>query len=255
VWGEHTCALDPGGVAYCWGSNIEGKLGVGTTVGPQDCSGAPCSMQPAPVAGALRFTGIGVGEQHTCALSTAGTVFCWGVNDLGQLGNGTTTGRTTPGAVSGGRAFVSLSVGARHSCALTSDGTAYCWGYNFSGQLGRLTSVEWGGTPAAVTTSLRFSAISAGGAHTCGIATDGETYCWGDNGSGQLGTGTTSLAVTAPTRVAGGLTFGEVSAGGSHTCGLTPAGVAYCWGENADGSLGDGTGERRNVPTKVAGQP
>jgi len=138
-----------------------------------------------------------------------------------------------------------------------------CWGWNFTGQLGSGDTVSRT-SPTPVTGGLTFTAISAGGFHTCGLTLDGAAYCWGSNSGyytgyygsrsvyGWLGTGDT-LARAMPTPVIGGLTFVAISAGGYHTCGLTTNSVAYCWGSNSLGQLGTGDNATRTAPTLVAG--
>jgi alpha-tubulin suppressor-like RCC1 family protein len=145
---------------------------------------------------------------HACALTPAGAAWCWGGNTAGQRGDSTITGGATPGPVSGGLAFRLLSAGTAHTCGLTADGSAWCWGSNADGRLGSTPGAEscaglpCSTTPVAVSGGLRFVTISAGGAHTCGIATDGVAYCWGANAAGQLGDGSTASSA-APVRVVG----------------------------------------------------
>jgi alpha-tubulin suppressor-like RCC1 family protein len=148
--------------------------------------------------------------------------------------------------------FASLEVGLEHSCGLTITGEAFCWGYNQGGALGNGTEVDRS-TPVRVLGSLSFTSLSAGWSHTCGVTAEGVAYCWGFNLSGQLGNGTTGGTVTEPEPVMGGLSFTSVIAGGAHTCGLTAEGSAYCWGNNTEGELGDGTTTERLSPTAVAG--
>jgi alpha-tubulin suppressor-like RCC1 family protein len=265
--GEHTCALTTTGTVYCWGYDGGGLLGIGPTV-PEG------SAVPVPVTG-FTFTALAVGGtigyygEHTCGLTADGTAYCWGYNKFGQLGDSTTTDRSSPVRVVGGHAFAALSVGDGHTCGLTADGTAYCWGLNYQGQLGTGTNKgpdacwsPYSGSvdsvcstyPEPVTGTTRWTAISAGGTHSCAVALDGLGYCWGDNSSGQRGDGTT-VPTTAPTAVSGGLTFATLSAGTWHSCGVTTTGVAYCWGDNQSGQLGDGTTTPSLVPVKVLGQP
>jgi alpha-tubulin suppressor-like RCC1 family protein len=136
---DHTCALTATGVAYCWGSNASGQLGVGTVTGPEVCAqdNTPdaCSTVPVPI-GALTWATISPGYQHTCAVTAGGVAYCWGRNEDGELGTGSTQRATTPMAVSGGLTFASLSAGGTHTCGTTTAGIAYCWGSNRGGELG-----------------------------------------------------------------------------------------------------------------------
>jgi len=238
---DYTCGITTAGAAYCWGNNVGGQLGDGTTIS---------RPSPVPVAGGLTFATLTAGAGHTCGITTAAATYCWGANDNGQLGDGTTTVQTSPVPVQGGLTFASVSAGNDHTCGITTEGATYCWGSNAVGQLGDGTTTSSTG-PVPVLGGLAFAALSAG---TCGLTTSSLLYCWGANHLGQLGDGTTTNR-TSPVSVVGGLTFTSVSAGGSHTCGLTTGGVLYCWGENYRGMLGDGTTVDGVAPVKVLGQP
>lgn len=166
-------------------------------------------------------------------------------------------------AAPGPLTFWQVSSGDGHTCGVTTENRAYCWGHNGLGQLGAGSQAgsaiclpfelpQCQPRPVAVVGGLLFRNVSAGVSHTCGIAMDDKAYCWGYNGWGQLGDGTTSLR-TVPTPVAGGLTWRQISAGGYHTCGRTTANTVYCWGLNTYGELGDGTQVQRLLPTRVAG--
>ena len=197
----------------------------------------------------LDFASVGVGAIRTCGLAATGDAYCWGFNDFGQLGNGSTTGSLTPVLVSGGIRFSSISTKFGHTCGVTSVGDVYCWGENFRGQLGDGTTINRH-TPVLVSGGLSFASVNAGGALTCGVTSDGDAYCWGENSSGQLGNGTTTDRHT-PVPVEGGLSFASVNNAALHTCAVTTAGVAYCWGFNSDGQLGDGSTTNRLTPVRV----
>jgi len=259
---DHTCGLTPTGAAYCWGYNGSGALGDGTTTTDR--------TSPVAVGGGLSFGAVSLGVRHTCGVTPADAVYCWGLNAEGQLGvdtgtalqqcGGTSQCSTTPVAVGGGLSFTSVSAGYTHTCGVTTAGAAYCWGANSYGQLGDGTTTERT-SPVAVAGGVSFAAISAGVYHTCGLTTAGAVYCWGSNIRSQLGIGTAtgpqlcdSVACSLiPVAVAGGLSFATLSAGGFHTCGVTPAGAAYCWGDDRWGALGNGTNTDQTSPVAVAG--
>jgi alpha-tubulin suppressor-like RCC1 family protein len=198
---------------------------------------------------------VAAGFEHTCSVESTGAARCWGVNDSGQLGDGTTTDRTTPADVAGlSSGVAAVGAGDGHSCALTVAGGVKCWGANGAGQLGdgtttdRLTPVSVVGLGAGV------AAIALGAAHSCALTTAGAVRCWGSNFDGQVGDSTTwqpALTWERPLPVAVvGLASGvaAITAGESHTCALTTAGGAKCWGNNASGRLGNGLGDDSRVP-------
>ena len=262
---NYSCALAADGTAYCWGSHSEGN---------EVCLNGPCSRTPVPVAGALRFVSIDVGGWYVCGLTAGGKVYCWSSYDA------------TPVPIGGELTFSTLTIGWSHACALTSGGVPYCWGSNFYWQLGTGDTVtsEWTARPVAAG-GLRFSALSAGEGHTCGITSTGSAYCWGKAPYWS------STGSSTPRPVMAGLSFASISAGAYSTCGLdaagtthcwtdeasetktlwpaftkldsgvghhcavTGTGVGYCWGENWAGQLGDGSHRDSPNPVKVAGQP
>jgi alpha-tubulin suppressor-like RCC1 family protein len=270
----HSCGVTTVGVAYCWGSNGFGEVGDGSTTH---------QLAPVPVAGELSFVGVGVGSVHSCGLTDTGSAYCWGSNYTGLLGDGTTTDRLTPVPVGGGVSFASVQVSFSHTCGITTEGRAYCWGWNREGELGVGTATgpetcffplpfgEQGSTdcstvPRPVAGELSFTSLSSGvhNLQTCGVTAAGAAYCWGYNRNSELGTGTTTgpeacdqvnsadvACSTAPVPVAGGVIFAQVSAGQAHTCGVATTGDAYCWGFNGNGQLGDGTTTNRLTPARV----
>ena len=279
--GLHTCAVTIAGFAYCWGNNVLGQLGDGTTTQRET---------PAPVAGTLRFTQVSAGWEHSCGVTIESVAYCWGLDEFGQLGDGSVVQRPDPTPVAGSLSFAQVSAGHDHSCGVTTGNMAYCWGRNDLGQLGDSTTSQRG-TPTSVAGGLSFRQVSAT-IHTCGVTTANLVYCWGRDVEGQLGDGMPTYHRDSPTRVAGNLSFALISTGDFHTCGLTtgteaycwgegssptPAPIsgalrfaqldagsrhtcavttgylAYCWGDNIYGQLGDGTTAGGGVPTPVTG--
>ena len=244
---SHTCALTNAGAVKCWGDNYWGQLGDGTrtaSVTPVDVTG----LQSGVLA-------VAAGMDHTCAMTIAGGVKCWGSNRSGEVGDGSSEIlRTMPVDVndlSGG--VQAIAAGALHTCALTNKGGVKCWGGNTSGQLGNGTTSIENRTPVDVDgLQSDVVAVAAGAQHTCALTGGGQAKCWGNNYYGQLGDGTRTLR-SAPV-VVDGLTPGveAIAPGGSHTCALTAAGV-MCWGHNISGQLGDGTTTDRLAPVSVAG--
>jgi alpha-tubulin suppressor-like RCC1 family protein len=204
----------------------------------------------------VEWASVSAGWQFTCGLLTTGAAYCWGYNGLGRLGNGSTqpSFNPLPVAVTGGFTFSAVSAGLMHACGVTGGGAAYCWGDNRYGALGNGLQNGFDSVPGAVTGGLTFGAVTAGYEYTCGLTREGAAYCWGWNGGGLLGTGSTADIIRVPEAVSGGLTLAAVAAGYfAHTCGLTTGGAAYCWGDNGNGQLGDGSTSYSVVPVAVSG--
>jgi alpha-tubulin suppressor-like RCC1 family protein len=259
---KHTCGLATGGAAYCWGFNYDGQLGNGSSTSSPDLA----TPLPGAVLGGLSFAAVSPGYFATCGIATSGAAYCWGGNVTGLFGDGSGTNSLVPVPAASGLSLAALSQGDQHTCGLTASGTPYCWGWNHYGQLGNGSTTD-SPVPVAVSGGLTFAAIGTSGPadHTCGLTSGGGAYCWGLNSSGQIGAptsntctlplsrkGTVSCAL-APVAVSGGLNLAAVSAGASHTCGVTTGGAAYCWGDNLGGDLGDGTTTSRPAPVAVAG--
>lgn len=242
----HSCGVTTAGEAYCWGGNDYGQLGDGSV-----------TMRTSPrkvllgTGTVLRF--IGAGDDHTCGLDTTGSVLCWGSNEYGQLGDGSGSDSNLPVSIDApsGATFVTLVVGTDHNCALTDAEELYCWGGNGDGQLGDGTKTDRPTPILIASPGAAFRQVSPGAYHTCAVTTGHEAYCWGGNGDGQIGDGTTTRR-KMPTLVSGGLDFASISARGLHTCAITTSGDTYCWGDNEYGQHGNNTIDDAALPAPAA---
>jgi alpha-tubulin suppressor-like RCC1 family protein len=239
----HVCGLTSSGEAWCWGLNGKGQIGDGTTNNSR--------ATPVAVVGGLSFRVIRAGGAHTCALTGAGKGYCWGDNKVGQLGDGSTSGRTRPVPIPD-LTFTDIAAGANHSCGIATNGKTYCWGDGFSGQLG-YGQLSTESSPTEVNTGVvKFTRIYAGGDHSCALTAAGKAYCWGDNRAGQVGDGS-GTDRTQPVEVQTTASFEELSLGAGHTCGRTGGGVVLCWGAGGKGQLGTGGRGNQSKPVRVAG--
>jgi alpha-tubulin suppressor-like RCC1 family protein len=243
-----TCGMTTAGEAWCWGTNFRSLFLAFPSVIP--------SATPLRIEGGGTFAAISPGATEICGLGTDGTVYCWGDNVSGQLGRGFGASDMIPTPVAGGLHFSAVSSGEDFVCGLTPTGKPYCWGAG--SQLGTGTADD-SGVPVPVAGDLSLTSISTPRGnpdllhqvrHTCGVATDGKAWCWGNNAHGELGDNTTTDRLV-PVLVAGSLTFSSISAGVLHSCGIA-ANQAYCWGDNSYGQLGSSSpGEV--IPAPVAG--
>ena len=283
---SHSCAITADGTVRCWGYNSVGQLGIGSLGGFFSSPVAPDLGAPTAM--------LSAGTDHTCAVSDGGGAKCWGLNNAGQLGDGTTVYWAVPVGVSGLSAGVSgIAAGGEHSCAVMDTGHVKCWGSNYSGQLGdgtfngSLVPVDvpglsevvqiaagnastcaldqrgvvtcWGNDQVGLHEVQGIggaTAIAMGSGHACALTTAGGIRCWGDNDFGQLGDGTGISSPDHPVDVVG-LTSGVASvyAGDHATCAITDEGVAKYWGDNALGQLGNGEIGYATIPQDVVGSP
>lgn len=245
--GAHTCGVTTDSRTFCWGNNWAGQLGGG--------SSGSSELIPTLITGGLQFRQVSAGSSHTCGVTPSNEAYCWGANESGQLGDGTTTNRATPTAISGARQFRQVEAGSRHTCGVTTDNLAFCWGDNEYGQLGDGTTTSRL-VPRAVAGARRFRQVVAGAhfwSHTCGVTTEDRAFCWGSNNYGQLGDSTEVASRLKPTRVAGGLRVRQIDAGGLHTCAVTTSYRAFCWGNGGAGAIGNGKRYLSFWPRAVAG--
>ena len=239
------CGLGSGAV-YCWGQNNSMQLGAGSAA-------AATAATPLALPG-NNWAGAAAGVTGSCSVTTTGQAYCWGNNAYGQLGDGSLSSQKVINPVTPGQNFATIygSNSKLFTSALTTGGAGYCWGYNASGQLGDGTTTGRY-VPTAVSGGYAFTAMTQGANHACGLTSAGAAYCWGQNTAGQVGDSTYVDKTAGPVLVSGGLTFSSLSAGATHTCGLTTAGTAYCWGLNSNYQLGDNTTAARSSPTLVSG--
>lgn len=220
----YACATETDGDAYCWGGSRTGALGDGVLDSRR--------LTPTRVVGGHRFTSIATYNGHACALTRAGKAYCWGANDRGQLGDGTTTLRLEPTPVTGGHAFDSIAVAGQHTCAIERGGDAYCWGSNVDGQLGVGTFDDgFRSVPTPVLGGHAFVSIDVvdgGAARTCARTAEGAAYCWGFDGDRQR-------FHLEPTLVPGDVRYTEFRVGLHNVCGISHEGDTYCWGDNDPG--------------------
>jgi len=232
--GYASCAVTDAGAAYCWGS----LLGYDMYEKAQP--------DPETFGESIRWSEIGLSAYRGCGLDMSGRTFCWGTNAAGQLGSEPDTlEHAQPLEIAELPPLRSLAVGPNHSCGIDESQRLYCWGYNANGELGRGRRSEWE-MPDTVAGGLRFSHVSAYGNATCAVTIDHRVYCWGLNLRGELGHESevdcsdahevmdspepAFLCSLSPSRVETDLLFQSVELATSYACGITTAGVAYCWG-------------------------
>jgi alpha-tubulin suppressor-like RCC1 family protein len=228
-----SCAITATGAVVCWGGNGSDQLG--------NTSPAPTTM-PVQVPGlASGVTSVSMGQASACAVMAAGAVVCWGANDLGQLGNNSTTSSPVPVPVSGLTSGVTaVSVGGDFACAVMAAGAVVCWGANDLGQLGN-NSTTSSSVPVPVSgLSDRVTSISAGNGAACALTAANAVLCWGVSLSPTNGPATTFGLVPVPVASLAGAAS-AVSVGGDSICAITSIGAVECWGGNSDGQLGDGS--------------
>ena len=239
--GDMSCAL-LGTRLFCFGQNDYrqvASLATSTVGTPTEVMGGPWSE-------------VGLGHHHTCAVTVAGTLFCWGRNQDGQLGLGDAavgTTQTTPAQVGTESDWDSVEGGDTHTCGIRA-GAVHCWGNNSQGALGDCTPV-YRATPTAISDAASYAEVRGGTGFTCGLRASGTLACWGANGAGQLGRGTTTTRALTPASVG---TFDDWTAfavGEAHACAIREGGALYCWGANTLGQLGLGDFTPRNTPTPV----
>ena len=240
----HNLVITPSGELYVWGGNSNGQLGNGVTQ-DQAQSSKPSGLSSLVVAA-------DGGWEHSLALLADGSVWAWGFNQYGQLGNGKLTDSLVPVRTVGLPKIKAIAAGLIHSLALSETGQVWGWGTNTYGQLGNSTTNLFGSTPVQTPGLNNIIKISAGQAHSLALDANGHIWAWGGNESGQVGNGTnvhqlTPFLLPAPTNVV------AIAAGALSSAAITSDGHIWTWGDNRDGQLGDGTKTNRNTPKEIPG--
>lgn len=241
----NTCAVHADGAVSCWGPSYSEVSSGGTRT----------QLTPTPLPGVAGAVKIALGVAHACVVSDEASVSCWGLNEYGQLGDGTTdahavTDIATSVPVQGATKVTAISAGSSHTCVVGKDRSVRCWGYNNNnGQLGDGTNTNRA-TAAPVASLPPVSAVSAGAWHTCALLNDRTVRCWGSNEAGQLGNGTTWSSSTG-LPVVGLASVRAIAAGAGHTCAIQKDRTVVCWGNNEYGQLGNGTTTDSTVPVQV----
>ena len=246
--GRHTCGIQNSEL-YCWGRGNSGRLGDGD-ISDHDVA-TPQKVRY------FRWTHISLGEYHTCGIRNS-ELYCWGLGFFGRLGDGDTSDHDVgnPQQVGDKSDWTHISAGTSHTCGIRNEGELYCWGLGFFGRLGDGdTSPHKVGNPRRVRSASDWTHISAGGAHTCGIRNNGQLYCWGFGGLGQLGDGNTGnlYSINRPQRLGSANDWTHISLGEYNTCGIRNNRQLYCWGRGNFGQLGVGNNYDFATPQKVGG--
>ena len=248
---KHTCAIALNDTIWCWGYNRYGQLGSSSF--SDDFSSSP--IQTTALPGSRIAHRVVAGLDHTCVLATDGTVWCWGQNMNGKLGDGSFLNRGVPVQALLGTTALMIAAGGSTTCAALSDNSVKCWGKGSSGQIGNnavLTSNETPVYASLIPASFTVAHLEIGNTHSCAVSVIGAVWCWGEFTNGRLGTTQESNAVT-PTATAfvGGIAS-EVAAGAAHTCALLTNETVTCFGDNNKGQLGQALATVSNSTPTVA---
>ena len=245
--GYHTAAIKTDGTLWTWGYNGYGNLGDNTAVNK--------SSPVTTAGGGTNWKQVAGGYFHTASIKTDGTLWTWGYNNYGGLGDNTTVSKSSPvTTVAGGTNWKQVSGGQYHTAAIKTDGTLWTWGYNGYGNLGDNTTVDKSSPVTTVAGGTNWKQVACGYRHVAAIKTDGTLWTWGYNGIGALGDNSTVDKSSPITTVAGGTNWKQVSGGQYHTAAIKTDGTLWTWGSNNVGQLGDNTNVNGSSPgTTVTG--
>jgi alpha-tubulin suppressor-like RCC1 family protein len=245
--GNHVAAIKTDGTLWAWGDNSSGQLGDGTN--------ATRSTPRQEFTSSTNWKLVSAGGAHTLAIKTDGTLWAWGSNSFGQVGDGTNASRSTPRQVGTATNWkqVSAAVGNNHSLAITNSGTLWAWGNNSNGQIGDNTAgLTSRSTPRQVGTANNWKQASAGSLTSAAIKTDGTLWCWGNNTQGQIADNTTTSRLTPRQEFTSTTIWKQVSVA-DHVIAVKTDGTLWAWGNNSNGQIGDNTAglTSRSTPRQV----
>lgn len=240
----HTASVKTDGTLWLWGLNGSGQLGDNTSTSK--------SSPVQTVTGGSNWAQVSCGGEFTAAVKTDSTLWLWGLNDFGALGDNSVTKKSSPvQTVAGGSNWRRVACGTNYTAAIKTDGTLWLWGRNASGQLGDNTSTDKSSPVQTVTGGSNWSQVACGANHTAAIKTDGTLWMWGNNGNGQLGTNNTTWQSSPVQTVAGGSNWAYVACGAFYTAAIKTDGTLWLWGGNDSGQLGDNTTVDKSSPVQT----
>jgi len=235
---DHTCGVRENGKLYCWGNDNAHQVGDGDNALP--------ATTPRRIGTFEDWANVTSGQFHSCGVRSNGKLYCWGNDGAGQVGDGNDpTYAKAPRRIGTFEDWANVSAGALHSCGVRSNGKLYCWGSDGNDQIGDGANATVANAPRRIGSFEDWEIATTGRYHSCGIRHGGKLYCWGGDGSGQVGDGINfgPDPATAPRRIGTFEDWANTDAGDSHTCGVRSNGKLYCWGWDDDGQVGDGDDE------------
>jgi alpha-tubulin suppressor-like RCC1 family protein len=241
---NHNVGMKTDGTVWAWGNNDNGQLGDDTTVNK--------SSPVQTIVGGTNWSSVACGGNHTAAIKTDGTLWLWGQNNTGQLGDDTGGNKSSPvQTIVGGTNWSSVSCGRNHTAAIKKDGTLWLWGLNYDGRLGDDTTAGKSSPVQTIVGGTNWSSVSCGRSHTAAIKKDGTLWLWGGGYSGVLGDDTTDSKSSPVQTIVGGTTWSKVDGGYSVTAAIKTDGTLWLWGQNYDGNLGDDTTVSKSSPVQT----
>ena len=242
--GYHTAAIKTDGTLWAWGYNGQGQLGDNTVVNK--------SSPVQTIAGGTNWKQVAGGFNHTAAIKTDGTLWTWGYDNYGQLGDNTIVAKSSPvQTITGGTNWKQVACGSYHTAAIKTDGTLWTWGYNPYGQLGNNTVVNESSTVQTIAGGTNWKQVACGSYHTAAIKTDGTLWTWGQNTYGGLGDNTVAHKSSPVQTIAGGTNWKQVACGYQITAAIKTDGTLWTWGYNGNGQLGDNTTVAKSSPVQT----